>query len=442
MIDDNEKNANSSGSSDNGEASKQDPAKQSIEDVENVGLRSTVINRSKRGNKNKPLLVAVGAFLLAGVALTVYKAWNNEFTGGSRISRPPSIDTTPAGQQLAESERYKQSLDTVNREGSQQAEKDGSSFIATPDEPLRDIDEKPKAQTNFRKPVAPANTPEPEVREAIVTKKAEQAPPPPDYSRINQLAAQIAGQAREYQSGWAPVGSTNTIVLNQTLYKTPEQRRQEALERQQAAQASGLVTGDGLPNNAINAGQFAFGRVINSTDSDTPGPVVVEIMKKGPLYKARMIGAFQKNNTTNALIVQFDRIVFADGREAPASAYAVDATKGSIAVKSEVDRRLFSRYAPLIAASFIEGLGQTLSESGDQVIYGSNYATVSRNKPRFEQGLYAGAGKVGQRMAQDIEQSAPKGPLVKLNAGKTVGVLFLQSVELTQSASIDTGGFE
>ncbi len=155
-----------------------------------------------------------------------------------------------------------------------------------------------------------------------------------------------------------------------------------------------------------------------------------------------MIGAFQKNNTTNALIVQFDRIVFADGREAPASAYAVDATKGSIAVKSEVDRRLFSRYAPLIAASFIEGLGQTLSESGDKVIYGSNYATVSRNKPRFEQGLYAGAGKVGQRMAQDIEQSAPKGPLVKLNAGKTVGVLFLQSVELPQSASIDTGGFE
>ncbi|KAB0565340.1 MULTISPECIES: hypothetical protein [Brucella] len=38
------------------------------------------------------------------------------------------------------------------------------------------------------------------------------------------------------------------------------------------------------------------------------------------------------------------------------------------------------------------------------------------------------AGKAGQRMAQDIEGVVPKGPLVKLEAGSLIGVLFLESV--------------
>ncbi|QWK81254.1 TrbI/VirB10 family protein [Ochrobactrum sp. BTU1] len=402
------------------------------------GLEQSVIKRHKRARFNSTFYLLGGAVLVCGVGLTVFKAMHTKDLGNSRISRPPSVDTTPAGKQLAESQRYKETLDTVNRRNAEKAEQDGESFVATPDEPLRDIDDKPKPLTNFRKPVAPANEPEQDARSPVVTTQAAASPQPAvDYSRINQLASRIATKATEYERGWGVAGSTNTIVLNQDLYKTPAQRKQAVLDRTQKAQEQ-IGGEDFSPNNAINAGQFAFARLINSTDSDTPGPVVVEIMKKGPLYKARMIGEFKQNDTTNALIVQFNRMVFPDGSETQVSAYAVDAAKGSIAVQSEVDRRYFARYAPLIAASFIEGLGSTLAKSGRSIIYGPGYAMMNQQKPRFEQGLYAGAGKVGQRMAQDIERLAPKGPLVKLNAGNTVGILFLQGVPMPHAVQLQS----
>lgn len=408
-----------------------------IEPEIKTGLEQAVLNRRKRTKKNPALWAAVAFVLIGGVGLTVYKQMNQQQQGGnSRISRAPTVDSTPAGQQLAESPRYKDNLDTVNQRGSEEAAQTGKSFIAVPDEPLRDVDQKPVAKNNFRKPLAPANEPEVQVKEEIVVEtRREQAPPPPDYSRINQLAKAITQQASTYERGWSTTGSVNTIVLNQELYKTPAQRAQEAEQKALAAQvalAAG-ATPDYSPNNAINAGQFAFARMVNSTDSDTPGPVIAEIMKRGPLYKTRLIGAFQSNETNSGLIVEFNRMVFPDGTEQGIAAYAVDANKGSISVKSEVDKRLFSRYAPLIAASFIEGLGNTLSESGSTLIYGSNTTTLDRDKPTFEQGLYAGAGKVGQRMAEDIEKSAPKNALVKLNAGKTIGILFLQGVPMPLS---------
>lgn len=63
-------------------------------------------------------------------------------------------------------------------------------------------------------------------------------------------------------------------------------------------------------------------------DSDTPSLVVAEIFQKGPLYRTHFLGSFQQNRNTNALIVEFNRLVMQDGTEVQISAYAIDGTKG------------------------------------------------------------------------------------------------------------------
>ncbi len=94
--------------------------------------------------------------------------------------------------------------------------------------------------------------------------------------------------------------------------------------------------------------------IVNGADTDTPGPVVAKIMR-GPLKGARLIGSFKENDETTAMVVQFDRVVLQDGTNLDAKAYAIDALKGTLAVKSEYDARLLQRYAPRLAELSLEG---------------------------------------------------------------------------------------
>lgn len=389
-----------------------------------------VIKRQRQTRRRLILSIVCGLTVIAAVGLTLFKSWHSAQLEASRISRPPSLDSTPAGRQLVESPRYKQSLDIVNQRDAKTAAKQGDSFVATPDEALRDIDEQPKTQPAFRKPVAPANQPAlndgPQKRQQ--TDLAARPPAATDYARIQQLANLIVNQASLYQKAWQPSASTNIIILNQDLYQSPLQRSQRRRQWDSETSRRRLAA-----SSAINAGQMSFARIINSTDSDTAGPVIAEIAKQGPLYRARLIGSIKENATRNALVVEFDRLIFADGTQTAISAYAVDASSASLGVKSDIDHRYFLRYAPMMAAAFIEGLGSTLSNSGNRVLFGPQYAIATQDAPQLQQGLYAGAGKVGQRMAQDLDGLVPNGPLVKLAAGSLIGVLFLETVPLANA---------
>lgn len=397
-----------------------------------LGLEAMVIKRRRQSRNRWVLSVVCSVAVIGAISLTLFKSWHNAQLQTSHISRPPGLDSTPAGPQLVESPRYKHSLDIVNQRDAKAAARQGESFVATPDEALRDVDEQPEPQPVLRKPVAPANDPawdkEPPNQSQTV---AVARPAPADSARIHQLASLIATKASLYQKGWQSNGSANIIILNQDLYQSPARRRQQ----RNSDRSVGDVQHPFMAGQTyINAGQLSFARTINSTDSDTAGPVIAEIIKQGPLYKARLIGGFKENATNNALVVEFERLVFADGTQTPVSAYAVDASTASLGVKTDIEHRYFLRYAPLIAASFIEGLGSTLSNSGSRVLFGPRYAIETQDQPQLQQGLYAGAGKVGQRMARDIEAFAPKGPLVKLEAGSLIGVLFLETVPRSQSA--------
>lgn len=398
--------------------------------------RTRHINRERKGGLLSFRNIAVLTVLVVGGAVG-YEVWKNpELIGPSKVAGTPNVDDTPAGDQLRTSERYQDNLRQQNQDGAREAQDNDTSFIATPDEPLRQIDEKPPAiAPNPNRPLPPANVPvetqQPRTvvidRQQPVRQQAQPTPnqpAPPDYARINQLAQLMATQQQGLLSSWQVQPSAGTVVVEEDLVLKEEPAIDGTAANGSAAQRGSPA----LSQPLIRAGDVVLASTIITNDSDTPGPVVAEI-RRGPLKGARLIGGFEANQNNTHLVVQFNSALLPDGTQVPVSAYAVDARQKSLAVRTDLDRRLFARYAPRVAAAFVSGVGDALSDPGTSLIDLGGVTGVTRPAATIEQGLYKGLAEVGNDLAGEFVQSAPKGSLISLRSRQIIGVLFTSNVE-------------
>lgn len=393
------------------------------------------VTRGRKGGLLSFRNIALLTVLIVGGAVG-FEVWKNpDLIGPSRVAGTPNVDDTPAGDQLRTSERYQDNLRQQNEDGARTAEESDTSFIATPDEPLRQIDEKPPAvEPNPNRPLPPANVPvetqQPRTvvidRQQPVRQQAQPTPnqpAPPDYARINQLAQLMATQQQGLLGAWNAQPSAVTVVVEEDL-----------LPKRETAPEAIVLNGSARPANApalseplIRAGDVVLASTIISNDSDTPGPVLAQI-RKGPLQGARLLGGFVANQNNTHLIVQFNTAVLEDGIQIPIAAYAVDARQKSLAVRTDLDRRLFARYAPRVAAAFVSGFGEALSDPGTSLIDLGGVTGVARPAATIEQGFYKGLAEVGNDLAGEFVQRAPNGPLISLRSRQIIGVLFTSNV--------------
>lgn len=410
------------------------PTDETIKSGAEAGARK--VNRKQKKGLLSFRNVAAISILVVGCAVAI-EAWRNpELIGGSRVGSAPNLDVTPAGDQLETSERYADNLNRQNEQGAQDAIEADESFIATPDQPLRDIDTPVvPTVTNENRPLPPANAnPRVEQPQTVVIERSEPqiprqsapatAEPAPNYNRINQLAQLMSSQQQGLNQAWQAQPSGVTVVIDQELYSVPEPIIAAASGVDAASSALSVPS----PDLFARAGDVVLASTIITNDSDTPGPVVVEV-RRGPLSGARLIGGFQANSNNTHLIVQFNQAILPNGTQVPISAYAVDARQTSLAVRTDLDRRIFERYAPRVAAAFVTGLGSSLSDPGTSLIDLGGVTGVTRPEASFEQGVYSGIAQVGNDLAQEFVQSAPTGPLISLRARQAIGVLFTSNVE-------------
>lgn len=99
-----------------------------------------------------------------------------------------------------------------------------------------------------------------------------------------------------------------------------------------------------------------------AVNSDVPGPVMVEVLH-GPQRGGKFIGAFAVHGQ-DKLLITFNRYIDTDNKESVITAYAVDPAEIKTGVRSRVKNRTFSRWAALVAASFIEGFGEAAGKAG------------------------------------------------------------------------------
>lgn len=393
------------------------------------------VTRRPRGGLLSFRNFALLSVLVVGGAVG-YEVWKNpELIGPSRVAGTPNVDDTPAGDQLRDSERYQDNLRQQNEDGAQNAEESDTSFIATPDEPLRQIDEKPPAMApNPNHPLPPANVPVERLQPRTVvinrqqpvrqqTQPTPNQPQPPDYARINQLAQLMATQQQGLLGAWNAQPSAVTVVVKEVPVPKDEIAPEATALNGNANQPNSSV----LSETLIRAGDVVLASTMITNDSDTSGPVVAQI-RKGPLKGARLLGGFEANQNNTHLIVQFNSAVLVDGTQIPITAYAVDARQKSLSVRTDLDRRLFARFAPRVAAAFVSGVGEALSDPGTSLIDLGGVTGVTRPAATIEQGLYKGLADVGNDLADEFVKSAPKGPLISLRSRQIIGILFTSNV--------------
>jgi intracellular multiplication protein IcmE len=149
-----------------------------------------------------------------------------------------------------------------------------------------------------------------------------------------------------------------------------------------------------------------------------------------------MIGSFGKataNGTGSAdrLVVRINTIEH-QGQSIGVDAIVTAPETMETTVASSVDQHYLARFALPAAAAFVQGLGQALATTSNSVavlspLGGASYAT----QLNFPQQLGVGAGVAAQQLGNTLNQQAPRGPTVHLEANVNVGVMFLTDVRQT-----------
>lgn len=360
----------------------------------------------------------------------------------TRLSRAPTLDTTPSGANQAASPEFQESVRTNNERRADVAAERGITSMPTPEvllEPITRIEtmrEIPTVERRTPDPVAPAQAqsrrvlPAPAAAERVV-----QAQPqvPAAQQQVAQTASTQAVTDEERNAYSEGIGAQMSFVSRRLV---PLAMVTAPVSRSSARESEGtpLVTeGAAGPNEAdeqriiIRPGDILYGETLTSVTSDMTSPVLVEVTT-GEFRGARLVGEFTADRAAARLVVSFQSMTLEDGTVLSINAYAVDGRSAETAVASDVERRLLARYGPILAASFIATYADAMSQPGRIVSGGGTEIDVVLDPRTTRQALFAGLAASTGVIAQDVLAHAPRGPLIRLRSGFPLALLFVDPV--------------
>lgn len=175
----------------------------------------------------------------------------------------------------------------------------------------------------------------------------------------------------------------------------------------------------------VPAGRGIYAHPILKLSSDTGGPVVLQA-DSGLIAGDRLIGSFTQQG--NRLVIKIDNVIH-HGEPISASGFVVSPDTKEAGVASDVDQNLLSRFILPAAAAFVQGLGSAIATTSNTAAVLSPFggATTSTNL-NINQQLGVAAGVAASNIGSTLNAAAPRGPTVTLDAGVTVGVMFLSNV--------------
>jgi intracellular multiplication protein IcmE len=182
---------------------------------------------------------------------------------------------------------------------------------------------------------------------------------------------------------------------------------------------------DAVPRVLIPAGRGVYAHPVLALSSDQSSPVVLQA-DSGPIAGDRMIGGFAREN--DRLVIHVDSIVH-DGETLGADGVVIAPDTMEASVATGVDQHYLARFILPAAAAFVRGLGQALATTSNTtaVLSPLGGATTTTHL-NFDQQLGVGAGVAAAQVGSVLNQVAPKGPTVTLEANVAVGVMFLSPV--------------
>lgn len=398
-----------------------------------------LLSASGRGGSRRPLLLAgvtVAALLGAVVIFTGHKVEIPK----SRVAAAPPFNTLPGGTN-SDAEQDRLAAET-EREAAQRAAAQGRSYTP-PIAAGRPTTPAELGDTGEGRP-APDTT---RVNHTVV--RADVPPPPrpvptdPRFASpqfVRQVSADPKDIARyamaiqNLEGNWGARAPRTVITAIETPSTSVEDRARPSGASHDAGVSSTLPLGGKQRGELlVPAGRGVFAHTVVSVDSDVGGPIVLQA-DSGPLAGDRLIGTFSKaGGHENLLVVQVNKVEH-QGEEISSSGVVVAPQTMQTAVASSVDQHYFSRFVLPAAAAFVQGLGSALATTSNTY---SNIGPLGNEsyvtQLHFPQQLGVAAGTAAGVVGNALQQQAPTGPTIHLDANANVGVIFLSDVKTAAS---------
>jgi|GEM_PF-1612579 len=242
-------------------------------------------------------------------------------------------------------------------------------------------------------------------------------------------------EAKALMASWTGQNAPTQSFVEGSAKDTMDQQK-----AQQAAAAAAIAQQPGPP--IIKAGTILFATLNTSVNSDEPGPVLATILT-GEYKNSRLVGSVQQTqdpsglNRPERVQLNFTTMNMPDAAKTIGiSAVAIDPDTARTALASNVDHHYLLRYGTLFASSFMEGYGNAVTQSGQIVTnFASGGQSVVNQQLNPRQEFAAGLGQVGQQWGEQMGQIFNRPNTITVNAGTSMGILFLSDVTLNTPPS-------
>jgi intracellular multiplication protein IcmE len=177
----------------------------------------------------------------------------------------------------------------------------------------------------------------------------------------------------------------------------------------------------------IPAGRGVYAHPILAVNSDASSPVVMQA-DSGPIAGDRMIGTFAKQ--ADRLVIRINTVIH-QGQSIGTDGVVVSPETMEAGVASDVDQHYLARFILPAAAAFVQGLGQAIATTSNTAAVLSPFGGAAYSTHlNLNQQLGVAAGAAAGQIGAVLNQAAPKGPTVSLEANVAVGVMFLSNVTM------------
>jgi intracellular multiplication protein IcmE len=177
----------------------------------------------------------------------------------------------------------------------------------------------------------------------------------------------------------------------------------------------------------VPGGRGVYAHPILAVNSDATSPVVMQA-DSGPIAGDRMIGTFAKQ--ADRLVIHINTVIH-QGRSIGVDGLVVAPETMEAGVASDVDQHYLTRFLLPAAAAFVQGLGQAIATTSNTAAVLSPFGGAAYSTHlNLNQQLGVAAGAAAGQIGAVLNQAAPKGPTVSLDANVAVGVMFLSNVAI------------
>ncbi len=382
--------------------------------------------------KNNPMVkvgVILAVFILIVTAIILFGGRDaslpvSKVTRSSDVTEAPGTsEVTPAFQQAIEEENVRRTEEALQQ---------NESAVPMPVEP-------PKGTLPLQIENEPEEDPlerwrrmqEERIRQQQVVEQefVEPEPPPPPDTRtpaVNALSQAMALQMESVLTNQA-IKPPHYKKITDMIYLDALAEKQRAEEEARlAALQQAIPEPETVQNVLIPAGTIEYAQLLTEANTDAPGPILAQVMS-GPYRGARLIGSF--NATRDYLTLNFNLMTI-DGMATGVDAIAMDPNTTLPGVVTEIDRRYFSRIILPMAAEFVEGLTEAISESGTTTVtISGETVTESTQDADTQEEVASGIEEAGEEAAELLKQEAASiQPMLRVAAGTAIGILFVSPV--------------